>query len=157
MSQDAMQAFRMAAAIARDVKSILGHPEGSQAPSCARPGCSEHVTYRCGHQSVKRYCSAACHDLDAHGHLTLPPGEFQAYSTPADKAKMASNRAAVLSLMLDGKSRSLRMIRAECGFDPETEVSARLRELRRPEYGGYEVKCWREPNRVYLYQLGAPE
>jgi len=136
---------------------VLDAPEGSQGPSCARPGCSAHVTYRCGHQSVKRYCSAACHDLDAHEDVRRQIGEFQSHSAPADKAKMESNRAAVLALMLDGRERSLRMIRAECGFDPETEISARLRELRRPEYGGYEVKCWRFPDGVYRYQLAVPE
>jgi len=136
---------------------VLDAPEGSQGPSCARPGCSEHVTYRCGHQSVKRFCSYRCQQADAvERHLQMSLS-FQSYSTPADKAKMASNRAAVLALMLDGKPRSLRMIRAECGFDPETEISARLRDLRRPEYGGYEVRCWRGQTGVYLYQLAVPE
>ena len=149
---------------------VLDAPEGSQGPSCARPGCSAHVTYRCGHRSVRRYCSYRCQQADTlKRHLEIPlisipspqpPGssrEFQSHSTPADKAKMESNRAAVLALMLDGRERSLRMIRAECGFDPETEISARLRELRRPEYGGYEVKCWRFPDGVYRYQLAVPE
>jgi len=85
---------------------------------------------------------------------------FQAPSLPftkADRAKMASNRAAVLKLMLDGRARTLRQIRAECEFDPETEVSARLRDLRKPEYGGYEVKCWRGGSDVYLYQMAVPK
>jgi len=150
MSQESTQSKLWEESMAAACRVVSG---ALQAPSCSRPGCSEHVTYRCGHQSVKRYCSAACHDQDER----RAAGEFQSHSTPADKAKLASNRAAVLALMLDGRARSLRVIRSECGFDPEAEISARLRELRRPEYGGYEVKCWREPSGVYLYQLGAPE
>jgi len=58
--------------------------------------------------------------------------------TPADHGRIAKQRAAVLAFMRDGRWRALSEISHATGA-PEASVSARLREFRKPEIGGWTV------------------
>jgi hypothetical protein len=71
---------------------------------------------------------------------------------PEDLPRIASLLRRVQDLMSDGAWRSLAQIRDACGGS-ETSVSARLRDLRRPEHGGFAVLRQRRPSGLYLYSL----
>jgi len=65
--------------------------------------------------------------------------------TPADHARIASQRAAVLAFMRAGRWRTLAEISHATGA-PEASVSARLRDFRKPEIGGWTVNKRRKFN-----------
>lgn len=57
-----------------------------------------------------------------------------------DKPRLATLLGAVASLMLDGKWRTLAEIRSTINRGSEASISARLRDLRKPKFGGYAVQ-----------------
>lgn len=72
---------------------------------------------------------------------------------PAEHAeRLGAQARRVILLMVDGGWRTLSEISSSTG-DPEASVSARLRDLRRPECGGYTVDSRvRDPARPGLYE-----
>lgn len=75
---------------------------------------------------------------------------------PADFGRMAKQRIAVLAIMSDGAWHTLRELAERTGA-PEASVSARLRDLRKPQHGGRTVTRRRAaPERgLFLYKLEA--
>lgn len=71
-----------------------------------------------------------------------------------DFARLNAQQSRVFNLMRDGKFRTLAEIHAETG-DPEASVSARLRDLRRPEFGGLTVDRQRQTDGggTWLYRV----
>lgn len=61
------------------------------------------------------------------------------YDHARDGARLAGQHARVLALMRDGKWRTLAEI-ALYTRDPESSVSARLRDLRKLKFGGHTVE-----------------
>ncbi len=57
---------------------------------------------------------------------------------PEDGARLQQQLARVYAVMRDGEWRTLKRI-SELTDDPEPSVSARLRDLRKPKFGGYTV------------------
>ena len=78
------------------------------------------------------------------------------YSPADDDARLTGQLLRVKGLMGDGRWRSVAEIAAITG-DPATSVSAQLRFLRRPRFGGYLVeRRKREGTRaLFEYRLGA--
>ena len=72
-------------------------------------------------------------------HLGYPHRDGETFVYARDGKRLAAQHERVLSLMLDSKWRTLRQIAQETG-DPEASVSARLRDLRKPQFGGYAVE-----------------
>ena len=79
-----------------------------------------------------------------------------------DSARLHGQLLRVFRVMRDGKWRSLARIQLECiafrtkpGRDSEAAISARLRDLRKPKFGGHTVKRRRVPgeNGLHEYQL----
>lgn len=70
---------------------------------------------------------------------TLPQRDGQTYDHARDGARLASQQNRVLALMRDGRWRTLAEI-ALYTRDPESSVSARLRDLRKPKFGGHTVE-----------------
>ncbi len=58
----------------------------------------------------------------------------------------------VFNLMKDGRARTLDAIARQTG-EPEASVSARLRDLRKPRFGGHTVKRKHIAQGVHEYQL----
>lgn len=58
----------------------------------------------------------------------------------------------VRDLMADGKFRTLQEISSATG-DPEASVSARLRDLRKPQFGGHKVDRVKLPNGKFEYRV----
>lgn len=79
------------------------------------------------------------------------------YNPKIDGKRLQKQHDAIRDLMLDGKWRTLSEIHQEIGF-PEASISANLRHLRKPKFGGYSVlKRRREPwSGLFEYQVGLP-
>ncbi|HUP07677.1 MAG TPA: hypothetical protein VMU47_11030 [Caldimonas sp.] len=61
------------------------------------------------------------------------------YDHAIDGKRLGEQHQRVFDCMRDGRWRSLREI-AETTGDPEASVSARLRDFRKPRFGGHEVE-----------------
>lgn len=75
--------------------------------------------------------------------------------TPADAERLTSQLERVKRLMLDGQWRTLRHI-AGCVGGSEAAISARLRDLRKPHFGGYEVERTRLSRGLWSYRVLPP-
>ncbi|HDK41282.1 MAG TPA: hypothetical protein ENH31_02895 [Nitrospirae bacterium] len=72
-----------------------------------------------------------------------------------DQARLAGQVQRIYNLMLDGRYRTLDEISKETG-DPEASVSAQLRNLRKPRFGGHTVNKRHRGDRkdgLWEYQL----
>ena len=75
------------------------------------------------------------------------------YQFELDFVRLKCQMERIYNLMQDGQFRTLRQI-ADITGDPESSVSAQLRNFRKPRFGGYTVNRKRELNTWY-YQLKA--
>ncbi len=78
-----------------------------------------------------------------HSTSTLHREDFPRISRLLDRVR---------NLMLDGEWRSLRDIQQTVGGS-EAGVSARLRDLRRPEHGGHLVEHRRQDGGLWVYRV----
>lgn len=79
--------------------------------------------------------------MDKHqleGTFPLPNHDGETYVPGLDKVRLNSQLRRVFDLMKDGAWRTLDEIRAVAGGS-EAGISARLRDLRKGKFGGYEV------------------
>jgi len=60
------------------------------------------------------------------------------YDPEYDRQRLSGQLLRIWELMIDGKYRTLRQISDITG-DPEPSVSARLRALRKPDHGGFQI------------------
>jgi hypothetical protein len=76
-----------------------------------------------------------------------------AYDAKKDEPAITDQRNLIKALMVDGKWRTLFEIHAALNY-PEASVSAQLRHLRKPQFGGWLVcKKRRLGQRVWEYRL----
>lgn len=74
------------------------------------------------------------------------------YDHARDSARLGEQMLAVLSVMADGQWRTLAAIASETNA-PEASVSARLRDLRKPRFGGHTVNREYLRRGLFQYQL----
>lgn len=74
------------------------------------------------------------------------------YDARRDNQRLASQLERVFDVMRDGKYRSLDRIAREANA-PAASVSAQLRHLRKPRFGGHTVNKSYQGDGLYLYQL----
>jgi predicted transcriptional regulator len=76
------------------------------------------------------------------------------FNEKIDGKRLSTQLQAVKTLMVDGLWRSLKQISREVGA-PESSISARLRDLRKPRFGGYVVDRNRvsENGGTYIYRV----
>lgn len=72
--------------------------------------------------------------------------------TPEDEERLGTLLGRVRAHMADGEWHTLREVADACRGS-EASVSARLRDLRRPEHGGLEVQRKRLSAGVWLYRV----
>ena len=72
-----------------------------------------------------------------------------------DTARLAGQLERVKALMLDGRWRTLAQIAAAVEGS-EAGVSARLRDLRKPRFGGYQVDRDRLAGGLFTYRVRPP-
>jgi hypothetical protein len=70
----------------------------------------------------------------------------ETFDKDLDGKRLSRQLLAVKTLMWDGRWRTLRMIQTATGF-PEASISARLRDLRKPRFGGFIVERQRRLDR----------
>ena len=76
------------------------------------------------------------------------------FNPDTDASILKTNRERIQWLMLDGTFRTTAEIRAALMLSPETEVTARLREMRKPPYGGWCIECRIRPGTVRTREYG---
>lgn len=69
-----------------------------------------------------------------------------------DGERLSRQLLAVRSLMLDGRWRTFVQIQEGIGMGTEAAISARLRDLRKPRFGAYEVLRRRVPGTKGLHE-----
>jgi DNA-binding CsgD family transcriptional regulator len=74
------------------------------------------------------------------------------YNRARDDARLTGQILRVWNCVSDGGWRTLKQIAQETG-DPEASVSAQLRHLRKPRFGGYTVEREYIDNGLYKYRL----
>ena len=87
-----------------------------------------------------------------------------AYSKEADRDRLQGQILRVFYVMQDGQWRTLEEIRAAIELahghhDPEASISAQLRHLRKPKFGGYKVDKRHRGDAargLYEYRLEVP-
>ena len=78
------------------------------------------------------------------------------YDPSRDRARLTGQLARVLACMSDGKWRTLDEIAAWTGDVSVASVSARIRDLRKPKFGGHHVERRRvEETGLFQYRLAA--
>jgi hypothetical protein len=79
--------------------------------------------------------------------------KFMRKTRPGTRLVLTGQLGAVRSVMMDGSWHSVRDI-SRCLGEYETSVSARMRDLRKRPYGGYEVeRRWAPTYCTYQYRL----
>jgi hypothetical protein len=123
---------------------------------------------------------SALHDLSASGRRYMARGWFLlavsalswrwedlvtagpdfdgvTYSPTRDKGRLQKQLSAVKDTMLRyGGWWSLETLAAYCGA-PQASVSARLRDLRKPKFGGYSVEREYRGGGLWAYKLSRPK
>lgn len=87
----------------------------------------------------------------------LPHFNGSDYVAGKDHARLSKQHERVRDLMLDGTWRTLDEIATATG-DPAASISAQLRHLRKPRFGGWKVEKRTRANRehgLYEYHLSA--
>lgn len=85
--------------------------------------------------------------------FTQPPRrDGETYDHAQDAVRLAAQHQRVAGLMMDGAWRTLAEISAVTG-DPESSVSARLRDLRKVRFGGFEVDRRRRSKGQFEYRI----
>jgi hypothetical protein len=74
------------------------------------------------------------------------------YNRSRDDVRLTGQILRVWDCVCDGKWRTLKEIAQETG-DPEASVSAQLRHLRKPRFGGYTVEREYINNGLYKYRV----
>lgn len=81
--------------------------------------------------------------------------EGETFDRERDGVRLNKQASAVFSYMSHGEWRTLADIAANTGY-PEASVSARLRDFRRPKFGGYVVERRYIANGLWQYRLVLP-
>ena len=74
------------------------------------------------------------------------------YEETRDKSRLSKQLMRVRDAMLDGEWRTFSQISDITG-DPEPSISAQLRHLRKPEFGGYDVDKRKLPSGLWEYRV----
>lgn len=83
---------------------------------------------------------------------TIPERDGQTYDHARDGARLAGQHARVLAFMRDERWHTLAEIALHTR-DPESSVSARLRDLRKPKFGGHTVEREFVKDGLHRYRL----
>lgn len=82
----------------------------------------------------------------------------ETYEPSTDKARLTGQLKAVYNVMSDGEWRSLIQISQLAGmklnkYVPDSSASARLRDLRKDKFGGYEIERKSMGNGIFHYRM----
>lgn len=77
----------------------------------------------------------------------------ETYDADKDRVRLTGLLGKVTQLMADGEWRTLHRITAAIGASSEASVSARLRDLRKPRFGGHTVERRRVIDGLWEYRV----
>ncbi len=83
---------------------------------------------------------------------TTPSLDGATFDPAVDGPRLGRQLATAFAVMSDGHWRTLRQIAEAVGCS-ETSASARLRDFRKPRFGGHQVDRHRAAGGVWLYRL----
>ena len=84
----------------------------------------------------------------------MPGFDGETFQPAFDQERLGEQMRAVYQIMADGRWWTLGAVALEVGA-PEASVSARLRDLRKSKFGGFEVERRRAQNGLHRYRLVA--
>lgn len=87
--------------------------------------------------------------------MTTPDFDGTTYDHDRDHDRLTSELATVRDRMLASAWLTLAQISAATGY-PEASISARLRDLRKPKFGGFDVQRRHLGNGVWAYHVSRP-
>jgi hypothetical protein len=90
--------------------------------------------------------------LTLHEYLSKHPAFNGADCGDCDKKRLTGQINRVFSCMKDGRWRTLAEIE-EITEDPQASISAQLRNLRKPRFGGYTVERANRGGGLFEYRL----
>jgi hypothetical protein len=76
------------------------------------------------------------------------------YDRKLDKKRLSTQLLRIYNQLLDGRWHSLQGLAFRCNA-PESSVSARLRDLRKPKFGALRIERRRVENGLHEYRLGS--
>lgn len=82
----------------------------------------------------------------------FPRFDGATFDAARDGKRLGAQMEAILNLMKDGESWALRGLSAATGY-PESSISARLRDLRKPRFGGYTITREYVERGLWLYRM----
>lgn len=82
-----------------------------------------------------------------------PDFDGETYDRERDHGRLNAQLSRVLTVMKDGRWHTLADLSATTGGDPEASVSARIRDLRKEKFGGYEVERRYVDRGLFEYRL----
>jgi len=85
----------------------------------------------------------------------IDPNFGPAYRKTQDSQRIGTQLSRIRSLMLDGAWRTLFEIEDATG-DPSASISAQLRHLRKPRFGGFTVERRRRSTGTWEYRVSPP-
>jgi len=74
------------------------------------------------------------------------------YEDARDGERLTRQQDTIYALMRDGRARTLAEIEAATGY-PQSSISARLRDLRKPRFGGHDVVRAYQERGVWIYRV----
>ena len=84
--------------------------------------------------------------------VILGDRDGETFNHKRDVKRLNAQAQRVWNVMADGRWYSLREIAAKCG-DPEASISARIRDFRKTEFGGFKVDQVYVRRGLYRYKL----
>lgn len=113
--------------------------------TCPRSLSGRHI-YR-----VNGYCACGLRE----GVVLDGPRDGATFEAARDEARLNAQQQRVYAVVRDGAWRTLSAIAALAG-DPEASVSARLRDLRKPRFGNYQVERRNAGGGTWEYRVLPP-
>jgi hypothetical protein len=104
---------------------------------------------------IERYGKQRGSDMQTQqGHLwdEIPDFDGKTYERDEDHGRLARQLNMVRAIMRDGKWHTLGEISERVG-SPEASISARLRDLRKPKFGGLTVDRQRRAKGLFEYRV----
>jgi hypothetical protein len=86
--------------------------------------------------------------------IAPPPGKFNGsdYVPTRDDVRLRGQQLRIWELMRDHRWRTLQQI-SEATGDPEASISAQLRHLRKPRFGGFTINKEHLGNGLFQYRI----
>jgi hypothetical protein len=84
---------------------------------------------------------------------TDPPFDGETFEPEQDQERLGQQLQKVKDCLIDGEWWTLYRLAAVSGVRSEASISARIRDLRKPKFGGYTVERKRVDGGLFVYRV----